>query len=276
MPILQVNGIDLYYEEHGTGMPLVMVPGLGGTVESWKAQIAYFKRRYRVIALDNRGSGRSSMPPGPYSMDDMAADLAGLLDALDISEPVRLVGVSMGGVLVQCFIHHYPERVAQLVLVSTGVSGGDPRITFPSLTVLQKLAFPGATPRQRLETLFGIYYHPRYLESHPEVFDEAIQLYGKIGAQPDHATKGQLNAVQDTRPYYKWLAKIDVPVLVMHGEDDLVWPVKNAHTLIKGIGANAELALFKDAGHVLFQEKEAEFNACLERFLELRPNQAWK
>ncbi|TCS37420.1 pimeloyl-ACP methyl ester carboxylesterase [Paucimonas lemoignei] len=268
MPTLRVNGIDLYYEEQGSGAPLVMVPGLGGTVESWRAQIAHFKHRYRVIALDNRGSGRSSMPPGPYTMDDMAADLAGLLDALDITEPVRLVGVSMGGVLVQCFIHHYPERVAQLALVSTGVSGGDPRITFPSLAVLQKLAFPGATPRQRLQTLFSLYFHPRYLEAHPEVFDEAIQLYARIGAQPDHATRAQLQAVQDTRPYYKWLAKINVPVLVMHGEDDVVWPVKNAHTLVKGIGDNAELALFKEAGHVLFQEKQAEFNACLERFLE--------
>lgn len=274
MPLLQANGIDLYYEDHGAGDPLVLVPGLGGTVESWKAQLAYFKRRYRVIALDNRGSGRSSMPPGPYTMDDMAADLAGLLDALDITRPVRLVGVSMGGVLVQCFIHHYPERVAQLVLVSTGVSGGDPRITFPSLAVLQKLAFPGTTPLQRLQTLFSVYFHPRYLAAHPEVFEEAIQLYARIGAQPDHAAKAQLKAVQDTRPYYKWLAKIKVPVLVMHGEDDLVWPVKNAHTLVKGIGENAELALFQDAGHVLFQEKQEEFNACLERFFDRRQEPA--
>jgi pimeloyl-ACP methyl ester carboxylesterase len=270
MPILQVNGINLYYEEHGAGAPLVLVPGLGGTVESWQAQIRHFKRRFRVIALDNRGAGRSSMPHGPYTMDEMAADLAGLLEALAIDEPVRLVGVSMGGVLVQCFIHHYPERVAQLVLVSTGVSGGDPRITFPSLQVLQKLAFPGVTPQQRLQTLFGLYFHPRYLEAHPEVYDEATKLYARIGAQPQHATRAQLNAVQDTRPYYKWLAQIKVPVLVMHGEDDVVWPVKNAHTLVKGIGDNAELAVFKEAGHVLFQEKTEEFNARLEQFLDAR------
>lgn len=270
MPILQANGIDLYYEEHGTGAPLVLVPGLGGTVESWQAQIRHFRQRYRVIVLDNRGSGRSSMPPGPYTMDEMAADLAGLLDALNVTEPVRLVGASMGGVLVQCFIRNYPERVAQLVLVSTGVSGGDPRITFPSLKVLQRLAFPGATPQQRLRTLFELYFHPRYLEVHPEVFDEAAQLYARIGAQPEHATRAQLKAVQDTRPYYKWLAQINVPVLVMHGEDDLVWPVKNAHTLVKGVGDNAELALFEEAGHVLFQEKAEEFNACLEAFLASR------
>lgn len=267
MPTLQVNGIELYYEEHGAGAPLVLVPGLGGTVESWHAQIRHFQRRYRVIALDNRGSGRSSKPPGPYTMDQMAADLAGLLDALDITVPVCLVGASMGGVLVQCFTHHYPERVGQLVLVSTGVSGGDPRITFPSMAVLQKLMFPGFTAQQRMRTLFGLYFHPQYLQAHPEVFDDAACLYARIGAQPEHATKAQLKAVQDTRPYYKWLARIRVPVLVMHGEDDVVWPVKNAHTLVKGVGANAELALFPQAGHVLCQEKAVEFNACLEQFL---------
>lgn len=272
MPTLKINGIDLYYEEFGAGAPLVLVPGMGGTVESWRAQIAWFQRRYRVIALDNRGAGRSSKPPGPYTMDDMAADLAGLLDALDIDEPVRLVGVSMGGVLAQCFIHHHPGRVAQLVLVSTGVAGGDPHITYPSMAVLQKLAFPGTTPQQRMQTLFGLYFHPQYLAAHPQVFDEATRLYARIGAQPEHAAKAQLKAVQDSRPYYKWLAQITVPVLVMHGEDDQVWPVKNAHTLVKGIGAHAELALFDQAGHVLFQEKATQFNVRLEQFLE-RPGQ---
>lgn len=270
MPTLQVNGIDLYYEEFGAGAPLVLVPGLGGTVESWRAQIAHFQQRYRVIVPDNRGAGRTSKPSGPYTMDDMAADLAGLLDALDVTEPVRLVGVSMGGVIAQCFIHHYPARVAQLALVSTGVSGGDPNITFPSMTVLQKLAFPGATPQQRMQTLFGLFFHPQYLAAHPEVFDDATRLYAKIGAQPEHAAKAQLQAVQDTRPYYKWLAQIRVPVLVMHGEDDVVWPVKNAHTLAKGIGAHAELALFEQAGHVLFHEKAEEFNIRLEQFLDQR------
>ncbi len=268
MPTLPINGIDLYYQEFGAGEPLVLIPGMGGTVESWQAQIRHFQRRYRVISLDNRGAGRSSMPPGPYTMDQMAADLAGLLDALQIAGPVRLVGASLGGIIAQCFIHHYPQRVRQLVLVCTGVSGGDPRVTFPSLGVVQKLAFPGTTPQQRLQTLFSIFYHPRYLASHPEVFAEAAQLYARIGAQPPHATKAQLQAAQDSRPYYKWLANIAVPVLIMHGEDDQVWPVRNAHTLQKGIGAQAQLALFPEAGHVLFQEQAAQFNARLETFLD--------
>ncbi len=267
MPVLHINEIDLYYEEAGAGAPLVLVPGMGGTVESWRRQIDYFARSYRVISLDNRGAGRSSKPPGPYSMDDMAADLAGLLDALGIDEPVRLVGTSMGGVLVQCFIHHHPERVAQLVLASTGVSGGDPHITLPPMAVLQKLLSPGATPRQRLETLYGVYYHPQYLQAHPEVYEQAQKLYARIGAQPEHAAQAQLKAVQDTRPYYKWLKQIRVPVLVMHGIDDRVWPLQNAHTLVKGIGAHAELALFEQAGHILFEEKAAEFNARLEAFI---------
>ncbi len=268
MPTLPINGIDIYYEETGQGEPLVFIPGLGGTVELWSQQIRHFQQYYRVIVLDNRGAGRSSMPPGPYSMDQLAADVAGLLDALGLDEPVRLVGASMGGVIAQCFIQHYPERVKQLVLVCTGVSGGDPHITFPKMHVLQTLANPGSTPEERLRTLFAIFYHPEYLATHPEIIEKSLKLAETVGPQPDHARLAQLQAVQDTRPYFKWLAEIAVPILIMHGEEDLVWPLKNAYTLQEGTGGAAELALFARAGHVLFQEQPQAFNARLEAFLK--------
>jgi pimeloyl-ACP methyl ester carboxylesterase len=267
MPTLPINGIDLYYEDSGQGAPLVLIPGLGGTVELWAPQIRHFESMYRVIVMDNRGAGRSSMPPGPYTMDQLAADIGGLLDALGIDEPVRLVGASMGGVIAQCFIHHYPERVKKLVLVCTGVSGGDPHITFPSMSVLQKLANPGATAEARMRTLFGIFYHPDYLAAHPEIYEKAIKFAEKVKPQPDFARNAQLAAVQDMRPYYKWLADIAVPTLIMHGEDDLVWPIKNAKTLQEGTKGRAELAVFPKAAHVLFQEQPEAFNARLGAFL---------
>lgn len=268
MPTLHINGIDIFYYDAGQGEPLVFIPGLGGTVELYAPQIAYFQQFYRVIVLDNRGSGRSSMPPGPYTMDQMAADLAGLLDALNITEPVCLVGGSMGGVIAQCFIHNYPERVKQLVLVCTGVSGGDPHITLPPMSVLQKLAAPGNTPRERLTSLFSIFYPAAFLEANPDLIEKALAFAAVVGPQPDHARTAQLQAVQDTRPYYKWLAEIKVPVLIMHGEEDQVWPLKNARTLHEGTKGRAELALFPGAGHVLFQEQPAAFNARLEVFLK--------
>jgi pimeloyl-ACP methyl ester carboxylesterase len=141
-------------------------------------------------------------------------------------------------------------------------------MSFPSFHLMQKLAFPGVTPAQRLKTLFSVFYHSQYLQQHPQVFGEASMLYARIGAQSEYATKAQLLAAQDARPYYKWLAKIRVPLLVMHGEEELVWTVKNAYTLAKGVGERAELAIFAQAGHMLFQEKAAEFNARLEQFLE--------
>ncbi|MBS0308309.1 MAG: alpha/beta hydrolase [Proteobacteria bacterium] len=268
MPTLPINDIDIYYEDLGQGEPLVMIPGLGGTVELFAPQIAYFRQFYRVIVLDNRGAGRSSTPPGPYSMDQLAADLAGLLDALKITQPVRLLGASMGGVIAQCFIHNYPERVKQLVLVCTGVSGGDPHITLPPMSVLQKLSAPGNTPRERLASLFSIFYPPAFLEANPDLIDKALAFAAVVAPQPSHARTAQLQAVQDVRPYYKWLAEITVPTLIMHGEEDLVWPLKNARTLQEGTQGRAELALFPGAGHVLFQEQPAAFNARLEAFLK--------
>lgn len=268
MPTLPINGIDIYYQDLGQGEPLVFIPGLGGTIELFAPQITHFQKLYRVIVLDNRGAGRSSMPPGPYTMDQMAADLAALLDALDVREPVRLVGASMGGVIAQCFIHNYPERVRQLVLVCTGVSGGDPHITFPSMSVLQKLAMPGNNPRERLATLFSIFYPQAFLDANPDLIEKALAFAAVVRPQPDHARAAQLQAVQDVRPYYKWLADIKVPTLIMHGEEDQVWPIKNARTLQEGTKGRAELALFPGAGHVLFQEQPEPFNARLEEFLK--------
>jgi len=96
----------------------------------------------------------------------------------------------------------------------------------------------------------------------------ALSYLKKKGeAQPPHAYQGQLGACADSRPYYEWLSDIEVPTLVIHGEDDLIWPVKNAETLKEGIGDNAQLYIMKESGHVFFQERPDEFNQKLLDFL---------
>ncbi len=105
MPFHRVNGIELYFEQEGSGEPLVFVPGLGGATPLWSLQTAHFKTTYRCLAFDNRGAGRSDKPPGPYAMDLFASDLHELLDHLSIHEPINLVGASMGGIIAQAFAH---------------------------------------------------------------------------------------------------------------------------------------------------------------------------
>src|SRR6266536_1661770 len=100
MPTAQVNGIDLYYEEQGSGEPLLLIMGFTAHSMLWMMQVPALAQRYRVITLDNRGVGRSSVPPGPHTTRQMADDAAGLLDHLGI-EQAGVIGWSMGGMIAQ-------------------------------------------------------------------------------------------------------------------------------------------------------------------------------
>jgi len=96
MPLIAVNGIELYYESHGTGAPLVVLAGLGLDVSEMGMLTGPLAARFRVIAADNRGAGRSAKPPGPYSIEQMAADVAGLMDRLELPR-AHVLGMSLGG-----------------------------------------------------------------------------------------------------------------------------------------------------------------------------------
>ena len=264
MSIVTVEGVDLYHEISGSGEPLVFVPGLGGTTELWTFQTRYFSKFYRTIALDNRGSGRSGKPEGPYAMETFARDLAGLLRALEVDEPVLLVGASMGGMIAQAFIHEYPERVRKLVLSCTSVAAGDPHVTRCPGQVWARLTDPGETVEEKLRTYLEVFYHPDFVAAHPEIAD--LYLGRKAEVQPPHAYRAQLEACGGPSPRYDWLSGIQVPALIIHGEDDLVCPVQNGRTLTEGIGASARLHVVRKAGHILMHEKPGEFNRVLHEF----------
>jgi len=266
MPVAAVNGINLYYETSGSGEPLVFVPGLGGTTDLWFQQRKYFSEHYQFISLDNRGAGRSDKPQGPYSMQLFADDLNALLDHLGISQPINLVGASMGGIISQAFIHDYPQRVKKLALVCSGVSAGDPHHTPTSQYVMQKILNPGNTVEEKVDSFLEIFYHPEYAANNPGVRD--FYLNRKIDPQPPHAYQAQLAACFDPRPYHQWLHEIRVPTLIYHGRDDAVWPLQNALTLKEGIGDSATLVIMEKAGHILMQEKPEEFNQTLHDFLK--------
>ena len=118
MPLIAVNDVQLYYESHGSGAPLVVLGGLGLDVSEMGKLTGPLAERFRVITVDNRGTGRSAKPPGPYAIEQMAADVAGLMDRLQLPR-AHLAGISLGGRIAMALALDWPERVDRLVLIAT-------------------------------------------------------------------------------------------------------------------------------------------------------------
>lgn len=118
MPRISIGGCSLYYEEHGSGEPLLLVPGLGGVGASFFKQIAEFSKHFRVVVHDHRGCGQSDRPLMRYSVEQMAKDVLGLMDALKI-ERAHFLGHSTGGAIGQILAVEQPQRLKKLVLSST-------------------------------------------------------------------------------------------------------------------------------------------------------------
>ena len=119
MPTLRVNGIDLNYEIHGQGRPLLLIHGLGSSSRDWEKQLTAFSRYYQVITFDLRGHGQTEKPLGPYSMSLFAKDAAELVKALGIS-PAHVVGISLGGMITFQLALDHPELVMSVVIVNAG------------------------------------------------------------------------------------------------------------------------------------------------------------
>ena len=118
MPIARIRDIELYYEEHGQGPPLIMVLGLGQDIATWEFQIAELSRHLRLIVLDNRDSGQSSRCSVNYTTEVMARDILDLMEHLRIDR-VHLLGTSMGGMIAQHVALMAPERLKSLILAGT-------------------------------------------------------------------------------------------------------------------------------------------------------------
>lgn len=132
MPKAPVNGVNLYYEVHGDGEPLILIQGLAGPSRAWFFQTRAFKKHYQVIVFDNRGIGKTDKSPEPYSAKTMADDTLGLMDHLGIAR-AHVLGMSLGSLVAQELAIHYPQRVGKLILAMAMAGGLDRADVHPDM-----------------------------------------------------------------------------------------------------------------------------------------------
>jgi aminoacrylate hydrolase len=260
VPIAKLEDCELYYEEFGSGFPVLMVAGLGGIGAYWKPQIEPFAKSYRVIVHDHRGTGSSSKSKIKYSLEQMARDTLGLLDALKI-DCAHLLGHSTGGAIGQVLATEHPQRLAKIVMSATWTKAdGFLRLCFETRrTLLLKsgaAAYVAATPIF-LYPSWWIRDNIQQLEAHSTVY----------GVSPDIDV---INSRIDALLRFDWsarLGEIKHDVLIMGARNDHLTPAYFSEELAERI-PGARLVIMDDGGHAASQTLPDEFNRHVLAFLK--------
>ncbi|HEY8518349.1 MAG TPA: alpha/beta hydrolase [Candidatus Binatia bacterium] len=278
MSTARIGDVELYYEEHGSGDPLLLIMGLAADSQAWMFQIPDFAQRYRTIAFDNRGVGRSSKPPGPYTIHGMADDAAGLLDFLRIPR-AHVVGVSMGGMIAQELALRHPEKVRGLVLACTYPepdSDVEERRRFTlhqfggtldesgTMKVDVSTINPMLFLQQLLPAVFNQEFIERELAKLMQIFGGALQWGFSM-----EAILGQVSAVMSHRTTDR-LRNIKSPTLVITGDADRLVPPANSDILAREI-PGAKLVKIPGGSHGFNFETPEIFNREVLAFLETVP-----
>lgn len=251
MPKANVNGIDIYYEVHGSGDPLVLIGGLGYDIWQWHKMIPLLAEEFQVVIFDNRGVGRSDSPPGPYTADMLAEDTAGLITYLG-HEEAAVMGFSMGGFVAQALAINRPELVGHLILAATNFGGPNHiGMTPERLAIMTDMTMD---PVER--TRWGIREStaPGFVESNPGFVEEWIKysLNRPVGFfqgyQAQLAIGTGLIAASYEESFQPKLKKLNVPTLILFGEHDVIVPVANAQLLAQEI-PDSRVKLLPDSAH---------------------------
>jgi len=267
MPYVSTNGIQLYYDECGSGEPLLLLMGITAPGSVWEKHAEVWSRQFRCILPDNRGVGLSDKPAGPYTSAMMAEDCVGLLDSLGLPQ-VRVVGCSMGSIIAQQLALRHPARVRSLVLMCPWARcDAYARGIFEHMTVI----------KARLRPEEFMTYIQLLIFSKP-TWDDATGLAGLLDArqqaavaalpQPLHALEAQAATCvgHDTAAD---LGKILCPTLVIGGTADIFTPRWMAEEVARGI-PGAELHLYEGAGHAFHWERLEDFNPRVRDWLAAR------
>jgi pimeloyl-ACP methyl ester carboxylesterase len=227
------DGVRLYYEVYGTGEPLLVVHGNGGSIADMSAQIAFFRTRYKVIAMDSRDQGRSADSNSKITYEKMADDLAALLDHLKVG-PVNVLGWSDGGIEALLLGIRHPEKVKKIAAMAANLTPDDEALEPEVINLIKSMV--SDVPANQRETPQG---------------RRDIKVTGMMLSEPNIE--------------FKQLETIQAPTLVLASDHDVI-RVRHTVEIYLHI-PNAQLVIFPGATHMIPFDDPALFNATVERFL---------
>lgn len=268
MPKVQSNNIEIFYETFGAGEPLLLITGTGGDSRCWMPLVKSGQNRYQCLLPYNRGTGLSDWPEPPYTVPQMADDMVGLLDALDIPR-AHIAGHSLGSAIGQELAIRYPQRVHTLLLLSTW----DQTAAYPHLRWQFELR-KSLLERNALElylTLSNLYlFSPAFVNRHSDLMSARKQeLLNILTPERVRTLIGHLEAdlAHDAADR---LYQIQVPTLILVGEHDTItWP--DYAGAVQSRIPGAELMVLKDAAHMLMDEVPEALNRAVYSFLKRYP-----
>lgn len=263
MPKIPTGDIELYYEDHGKGAPLLLIPGFGTGLWIWFEQLPAFSKEFRTIAFDPRGISQSDAPDAPVTIRMIADDVAALMGALKI-ESAHILGASFGGFVAQEFALGYPGMTRSLTLCCT--SFGGPHHVPPPLSTLQALASTkGLNTEERVRENLLLAFSPEFVENNREEVEKVIKLRGQ-NFVPERAYLHQLQAARDFSTEER-VSEIAAPTLILTGDADIIVPMENSRNLASRI-PNARLFIVKGGSHTFFIEQPDEFNRAVIEFVK--------
>jgi pimeloyl-ACP methyl ester carboxylesterase len=270
MPKVHSNGIEIYYESSGSGQPLVLIAGLGYGLWQWHKVVPGLAKHFQVITFDNRGAGQSDKPAGPYTVQMLAADTAGLLEALGLS-PAIILGHSMGGFVAQQLALSRPELVGRLILAATNFGG--PNHVAVSAEAMQILMDRSGDPLDLIRRGIAVAAAPGFAQTHPADV-QAMIAYRLTNPVPPAAYQSQLavglGLLSAEASFEYKLPAIQVPTLILFGAHDKVVPTANAELLARQL-PYSDITLLPDAGHIFPLETPEAAVAALVNWLHTHP-----
>ena len=261
--MLMLNDIELYYEVHGDGPPLLLVAGLASDVSSWQTVLPALSEHFRVIVVDNRGIGRSVPEDAPVSVDLMADDCAALIDHLGYG-PVHVLGHSMGGFTALSLAARYPDRVKKLVLAATGEkSSSRNTLLFSDLADLYERE---EDPAGFFRTVFYWIFSPAFFEDEGTVKGAVEFALSYPFPQAPVSFRNQVNAIAafDGR---NLAVSVSAPTLVLSAAEDLLFASSAGRELAEKLPRGKYLSV-EGAAHSIHAEKPKEFAEAVVSFLK--------